>query len=715
MPWSRILTRVGIALASAVLVVLMLLLGAATIALSIEWDVPREQELPGPSSLFDRDGVPLYRFAAEVERREVPLAAISVHLRDAVVAAEDHRFYEHRGVDPIAVLRAVWNNLRHDTITQGGSTLTQQYVKNAFVGTERTWSRKIREAVISLQLEKDLTKEQILEAYLNRVYFGAGAYGAEAAALTYFDKPASDLTLAEAATLASVIARPSDYNPRADPAGALARRNRVLDQMAEHGFRSPAEVRAAQAAPLGLAEPEPFQPAAPYVIEEIRRQMLAAYGPDLLYGGGLAITATLDVDRQFELEHRMLQHLPADPAVEPAAVAVDPATGDVLAAWSGRDFNASQVDLALSQDYGRPTGSAFKVFALVTALEEGYDLEDTFPAPATERIGDWTPSGGGCGGRCTLLEATVRSVNTAYANIGNAVGVADFTDMARRLGVRSTLRDHDLTQVLGTASVTPLDMASAFGTLANDGIACPARVVLRVTDHEGNPLPPPDPRQPTQPERTRWQARILGQGWDVDLREDLGRCYRAVAPGVARRANVALEQVVQRGTGQAADIGRPQAGKTGTTSDHTQAWFVGYTPDLSLAVMVSHRDGDVPLHDLPGCSGPCFGGEAAAPIWADLAEGLLAGVPPRPFPAPQDDERHGPMRGTAAPATEPTPSATPTPTATATPTPTASATPSRPAPPEPTLAPTATPTGPTGTPPAPDGGLLDRLFGPDDS
>jgi penicillin-binding protein 1A len=251
------------ATAAMVVVCAGLIVGFGAIALAIEWDIPDPQELLGPSTVYDRDGVAFHRFRADVERRPVPLEAISPTLRDAVIATEDHRFYDHDGVDPFSLVRAVVSNLRTGSIEQGGSTLTQQYVKNAYVGSDRTVARKIREAVVSIQLEKDLSKDEILAEYLNRVYFGDGAYGAEAAARSYFGVPASELTLSQSAVLASTLTAPSLLSPRADPAGAVARRDAVLDEMVRYGIRPAAEVEAAKLEPITLAPTATGQPAAP--------------------------------------------------------------------------------------------------------------------------------------------------------------------------------------------------------------------------------------------------------------------------------------------------------------------------------------------------------------------------------------------------------------------------------------------------------------------
>lgn len=682
----RLVARVTITVV-AFLVAAAVMVGAfGMIALAIDWEIPERNELLGPSIAVDRHGRPLARFAADVERRPVAIADISKNLQDAVVAKEDHRFFEHRGVDPVSVLRAVWRNVTTGGIAEGGSTLTQQYVKMVYVGTERTLYRKIREAVVALQLDKERSKQQILESYLNRAYFGDGAYGAEAAALTYFGKPAKDLALHEAALMASVLSAPTRLSPRVDPDGALFRRNQVLDIMVTNQFAIRERAEEAKRRPLGVIPYHREAPKAPYFVDELRRQLLDAYGPEAVYNGGLQVTATIDLDQQAILEAKVAPHLPPNPDIDAGVTSLDPKTGDVLAAWGGRDYGVSQVNLALTEDYGRPSGSTFKPIVLATALEEGMTLSRRYPAPSQVHIGDWSPGGGGCGGSCTLLQATARSVNTVFAQLGRDVGVEDFVQMAHRLGVRSSLKQAngdppDITRSLGTGDVTPLDLASAFGTFANNGVACPARLAISVTAPDGAPLPPPDPRQPSAEDKAAWDARLKEMGYELPP-EDLGRCYRAVAPSVARDVTRALEAAVESGTGTRAKIGRPQAGKTGTHQFNTEIWFVGYTPALSMAVHMAHRDLQVRLDGLPGCGRECFGGTIPAAIWRDAATDLLAAVPPEPFPEPGPDERVYPSRRRLGPAMSSpkprptveivTPSPTPTPTPTETPTPTRS-------------------------------------------
>lgn len=651
MPASRLVLRVATAGIAFVFVTSGMLIGTAMLALAIDWEIPEgERENHGPSSVFDRDGRPLARFAAEIETRPVELDEIDKSLRHAIVAAEDHRFYEHQGVDPFSVVRAVVRNVVTGSIAEGGSTLTQQYVKNVYVGSEPTFSRKVREAVVALQLEKERTKKQILEDYLNYVYFGEGAYGAEAAAITYFDKPASELDVAESALLASTVTAPSRFSPRDDPGGARLRRNRVLDQMARSGFITRPEAAAAKEEPLDLQKRKTGPSPAPFFIEQVRREMLDAYGPEKVYNGGLHIITTLDIERHRTVQKRVREQLPDDPSLDMGAVALDPQNGDVLGTYSGRDFNESQVDLAMSSDFGQQSGSAFKPVVLATALEEGKTLSSVYPS-GTVTVGDTTVTGAYCGGACSLLQATAVSDNTVYFRLGRDVGKDDFVQMAHRLGMRSSDLDddrHGIGLALGTGSVTPLDMASAFGTFANKGVACPARTVKEVRNPAGPALKPPDPRQPTDKQRQQWARRLKDLGYAFG-EEDLGRCYRALPPAVAGQVTEALQGVVAGGTGTEANIGRPQAGKTGTSQENQELWFAGYTPKLSLAMYLGHPDRRAPIR-LPSCGDSCFGGNVMAPRWAHVATGLLENVEPGEFSFPEPGTHKRPQQRRLGPA-----------------------------------------------------------------
>lgn len=651
---GRIALGIGAVFVASLVIVGGLLIAGIQVAMAVDWGVP-EQGAPArePTEVYDRDGEPLARFAAEVERDPVEFDEIAPSLRDAVVAKEDAEFWEHRGVDTLSVMRAVWHNVRTGTITQGGSTLTQQYVKNAFVGSDQTYTRKAREAMVALQMEKEHSKEEILTRYLNDVYFGEGAYGAEAAAEHYFDKSAADLTLAESATLASVLSAPARLSPRNDPRGAYDRRNRILDMMAEEGLADATMVARAKDTRIDLAPPPERVFAAPRFVEKVREDLLDAYGSEKLYYGGLRVTTTIDLDQQAELAEQVEQYLPGDPNIDAGVVALDHTTGEIVATYPGRlDFEESQVDLALR--FGNPTGSAFKPIVLATALELGNELSSTYPAPSSVTIGSWTVSGSRCPGQCTLLQATVASSNTAFANIANSVGVDRFTEMAHRLGVRAEFADHDLSQALGTADLSPLDMASAFGTFANNGVNCPARTVKEVTGPDGESVPPPDPRQPSEEQFETWDERP-----DVRRRHSEGQshCYQAVSPRVADDVTTALQGVVAEGTGTNAQIDRPQAGKTGTTRDSREIWFTGYTPNLTISIFIGGREEKRPLRTLPGCGGDCVGGDTPALLWADAATTLLADVPPGEFTDPGQEfalPEDSPSPG-ASPAPDPAP------------------------------------------------------------
>lgn len=659
----RILVRVGILALAGSIVSVGLVASLGALALEVDWQLPEPNDVGEPSMLVDRDGTALYQFAAEVERTPLPLSHVAEPLQQAVVAVEDHRFYEHEGVDPFSVARAVVRNVTAGAIREGGSTLTQQYVKTAFTDADRTFARKAREAVLAMQLEKEQDKDTILESYLNRAYFGDGAYGAQAAAQSYFGVNASELELAQAATLAGLLSAPSDLSPRHHPERARNRRDLVLERMAELGMITDAERETAARQRLAITDRDDQASAAPYYVEQVRQQLIEDpdIGSDRLYYGGLRITAALEVDQHLELRRAITEHLPADESLDAGAAVVDPETGDVVATFGGRSFDESQVDLALRQASGRPSGSTFKTFALAAALEDDWTLESTYRAPSRITIADWTVGGsGGCPSPCTLLQATVHSANTVFAQLARDVGGERVTEMSMRLGSRSRFEYPGvLSHVLGTGDVTPLDMASAFATLANDGVACPARLITDVQAADGSAIAPPDPRQPSEEERERWAARRDELGYKLDDDEDeLGRCYRAVAPSVARATTHALQGVVDRGTGTRAALEQwPVAGKTGTHDDGNGTsraiWFTGTTPKLAMSVTFGGRDGLAPLRGLPACGGgDCYGGELTADLWRAAAQELQAGMEPDEFGGLLPSER----RGVEEPASELEPS-----------------------------------------------------------
>lgn len=573
------------------------------------------------SQVLWADGSPLTALHAEQDREPVPLASMAPALPTAVVAIEDERFFEHDGVDARGVVRALTHNVEQGDIVEGGSTITQQYVRAVMLGPERDLERKLREAVMAVQLEQRYSKNTILERYLNTIYLGNGAYGVEAASRLYFGKDAKDLDLPQSALLAGVIRAPESYNPFTHPDLALARRNEVLDRL-NVLHREPADqVLAARATPLAL---DPHRDTGRYpaghFVEQVRRFILGnpAFGVTedqrrrLLLEGGLRIHTTLDPKWQ-ALAEQAIQKVVSQPATDPAAalVALDPVSGQVKAYVGGTDFfgPAPNAKFDLAGQGRRQAGSTFKPFVLATALERGLPLTRTYNAPAsiTIPIKDQPPwlvnnYDGNGSGRLNLTEATVKSVNTVYAQLIMDLGAQPVVDLAAKLGVRSPLQAVP-SAALGTNGVTVLDMASAYSGLAGDGLHADPVFVTRVTRRDGTVLyAAPTARRRVLPETT---ARTLTQ---------------------------VLQQVIERGTGVKARIGRPVAGKTGTGEEWQDAWFVGYTPQLVAAVWVGFPDAERTMRP-PATRITVTGGSWPAQIWQLFAGAALAETPAANFPA----------------------------------------------------------------------------------
>jgi penicillin-binding protein 1A len=596
-------------------------------------------ELAQTSFLYAADGTMITPLHAEVDRVVVPSSKIPDVLRNAVIAIEDKRFYEHRGIDLKALLRAAYVDATSGRIVEGGSTITQQYVKQAYVGDEETLVRKLREAYLAWQLEHELSKDEILTSYLNTVYFGNGAYGIQSAAETYFSRPAKTLTLAQSALLAGLIRAPNDYDPVAHPNIAGRRRNHVLGTMLDLGMIDDQQYLQASSKQVRLRlhrDTEQRYPA-PYFVDYFKQWFLSnrRFGEtvqeryDLLFYGGLRITTTLDPHMQREAETAISSILlyPNDPYA--ALTAIDPRTGYIRAMVGGRDFWAeddryARVNLATGGSTGRQAGSAFKVFALVAALEHGISPRALFSGSSVAvplREGTvWTPENAeGAGyGTISMETATVNSVNVAYVNIEKAIGGGNIyagaervVQTARRMGIRCCTRttspDDPLapvpSAVLGTNEVNALEMASAYGTLAFGGQRVQPTPVIEIRTASGDLLyrARPNPRQ-------------------------------VVEPSIATTANEILQKVVLYGTGQNANIGRPQIGKTGTAQNYSDAWFVGAIPQLSVAVWAGFPQGQIPM-----CCGrtrinPVYGGTWPAQIWRAFMVKATTGMPEREFP-----------------------------------------------------------------------------------
>ncbi|MFQ5518233.1 MAG: transglycosylase domain-containing protein, partial [Acidimicrobiia bacterium] len=523
----------------------------------------------------------------------------------------DERYWQHPGIDLRALARALAADIQAGRVVEGGSTITQQYLKNVLLTSEVSVERKLAELGMALRLEAGLSKEEILERYLNTVYFGNGAYGIGAAARTYFGKDAAALDLAEAALLAAMLRSPASTDPYRHPESARQRRRLVLDKMLDLGWVTADTAAAADRAALDLA-PLAVTDRHPYFVEEVKRRLLAepALGATFderyanLFGGGLRIYTTLQPAAQDAAEAAVASLLPASgPAA--AVAAVDPRNGHVVALVGGRDFYDDDDPTArfnLATQGRRQTGSAFKPFALAAALESGVGLATVFPGGGSVTVltdsGPWRVDNYDemVYPELTLLEGTVFSVNVVYAGLVHRIGAEAVADAARRAGIETPL-DPFPSLVLGAQEVSPLEMASAFATFAADGTRRRPMFVTRVEDSHG-----------------------------VNIWEPLPSDVEVFDPFVARSVTAALTEVVRRGTGQQARIGRPVAGKTGTSQDHHDAWFVGYTPELAAAVWVGFPQGQLPM-EYPATPFAVTGGTWPAQIWARFAQAALSGTP----------------------------------------------------------------------------------------
>jgi len=556
------------------------------------------------SVIYDRNGSILVELHAEQNRTHAPLASIPIQLRQGVISTEDQRFYEHEGVDPLGIARALWVNATKGK-RHGGSTITQQYVVNTFIEREDTLTRKIKEAVLAYRLESEFSKDEILEKYLNAIYYGHGAYGVQAAAQTYFGKDLGTLTTAECAMIAGLVRSPGNYSPRNDPEAAKARRDTVLGQMLEQGYIDQATHDAAVAEPFTLAAPEPASHAAPYFVEWVKQSLIDSYGPDAVFKGGLRVKTTIDPAMQAAAESAIASVLdrPEDPSA--AIVAIDPKTGEVRALVGGKDFNTQQFNVA-TQGVRQP-GSAFKPFVLVSALEQGISPEQSYESAAGSFAipggQTWNVSGSSGGGPLRLRVATEKSVNSVYAQLILAVGAKQVAETATRMGITTPIKAVPAI-ALGAAEVTPLEMASAYGTLANGGVHMEPHGILEVVDYTGAVI---------------YSAPTAGT--------------EAVDPAVAYLTTDILKGVISSGTGTTAKIGRPAAGKTGTTQEYRDAWFVGYTPDLVAAVWMGHVEGQVEMTDVHGKR--VTGGSFPAEIWAAFMKAALANTPESDFTRPK--------------------------------------------------------------------------------
>lgn len=654
---------------------LLLLAGACSqgqITISEEDLAPKNQS----TKIFSADGSLITTLRQEENREIVPLDEIPQHVRDAVVATEDSRFYSHKGFDAKAILRAIYVNATSGEIQEGGSTITQQLVRNSIedVGKEKTLRRKLKEASYAYQIEEKFSKSKILELYLNTVYFGEGAYGIQTAAQTYFGRGVKDLTLAEGALLAGLIKAPVNYDPITNAEAALDRRNHVLDRMFILGFATSDEIAEAKGSPLATQEKhETVRYPAPYFVDHVTRLIqhssdFAALGEsvadrgNLLYRGGLRVYTTIDMRMQSAAEEAIATVLSQTTDPSATLVAIDPKNGHVKALVGGQDFFApaesdpcarvgainadgsvktcAKVNLALGRGgggSGRQSGSAFKPIVLATALDEGIPLDKTYAAPSC--IGIPRADGGRTWNVCNygessysesgldLREATVKSVNVVYAQLIMDTGVANVVKTAKLMGVESPLEEVP-SAALGVNAISALDLTTAFTVFPNSGRYVEPIAITKITDAKGKVL--------WEPQQERRQA---------------------ISEASAYLVTGALQEVISRGTGaRYGKIGRPAFGKTGTAEEWRDAWFVGGAgTDVVAGVSVFWPDYEISLE--PSCGGQrtgytlaegkvipptcrptrirVVGGSWPTQIWQLFMLKALEGIPASTFPVPE--------------------------------------------------------------------------------
>ncbi len=595
-----------------------------------ELDQYSATELAQTSVVYDSTGEVVDELHGVQNRFVVSLEEIDPSLRDAVIAVEDHRFYEHRGVDFEAIGRAAGENIASLSVRQGGSTITQQLVKNTYIAQEQrqipSFQRKITEASLAWQYEEEHEKDEILEQYLNTVYFGANAYGIEAAARTYYDKEAAELSLPESALLAGIINLPGTYDPFNDPESARTRRDTVLDRMLEHGYVTPEEHAGAIAENLNLSrgqvEPESENE---YFLDAVRKELAEQYGDRALYEGGLKIYTTLDPTMQ---EHAVAAvGKVVDPtADDPSAslVSVEPSTGAVKAMVGGSDFE--QVKFNLATQGKRQPGSSFKTFVLAEAIRQGISPEtgyqskdlsiDTGGEPYQVQNYNYVQRG-----PISVRHATEQSDNTVFVQLALDLGLENVAALANSMGIQSTIDTYPPMAIGGIGEgVTPLDMASSYSTLANGGTHMEPYLVERVT-REGE------------------------SGEEVTVQEHEQTGTEVLSRDQAAAITQTLRGVVQRGTAGRyrnldAELDRPSAAKTGTSELFVDAWFVGYVPQLATSVWVGYpeeRRSMIYVRGFPEVNGENF----PLDIWSLYMQEATKDLPVQQLDTPSSEQNLG--------------------------------------------------------------------------
>jgi penicillin-binding protein 1A len=700
---SRVWLIVKLFVVAVLLAIVAGLAVAAGAIYAVSRDLPSLNDLERAklavnTTIYDRTGkVLLAELHGGENRVIVPSAKIPDVMKEATVAVEDERFYEHHGIDYQAVVRAMVLNVQAGTVVQGGSTITEQYVKNAYVGDARTYQRKLREAVLAWQLEDRWTKDRILTAYLNTVYYGAGAYGVEAAARTYFHKHASALNLKEAAMIAAMPKFPGAYSPTTDPEMAKQQRDKVLQLMANQGYITQERADKQMASKLHVYKhpPDYNKSMADYFVDYVTRQLTKKFGSATVFDGGLKVITSIDVKWQQEAIDIIKSTTgPLDFGFKPSAalVAIDPANGYIRTMVGGLDYKKQKFNLAWQAK--RQPGSSMKPIVLAEAVRQGMNPDSTFyqsKSPIIIPMGSfaepWVVNGDGPGGPESVSAATTISDNVVFAQLSVDVGPENSVDMGHKLGITSPL-DAVPSITLGTSGVTPLEMAVAYATFAANGIHHKPQAIVKV-ERRGAVV---------------WKPTTKGK--------------RVIPAGVASVVTQSLERVATGGTGAPGSgsyFPYPRAGKTGTTENGWDVWYVGYTPNLAAAVWMGDAEKNSPMEG-------AYGGTYCAPMWSKF------------FGAALKDKSHpsfkrfawtfgdwksefsvGPS-ASASPSTSGTPSPDATKTITPEPQPTTpKPKPTTPKPTPTTPKPTPTTAKPTGTPTAGPRQLIQALTTPYDA
>lgn len=599
-----------IAVVIAVIVGVGASIGFVTASIDSIANINTEIKPDASSQFFDASGNLIATSNSAENRLPIKINKVPKNLEDAFIAVEDVRFYDHMGVDPRGILRAVVSNLMQQGVSEGGSTITQQLAKNAFLTQDRNLKRKVQEAVIAVKLEQQYSKKEILEMYLNQIYFGQGAYGVEAASLLYFGKNVQNLTLAQAAMLAGIPKSPNYYSPLNNLKAAKERQEVVLDQMYKYKFITMDQMISAKSEKIVItsAGRDKSSSEASYFIDYVSQFVADKLGADALYKGGLKIYTTLDLNTQVAAEHaaKTLPTYGKDEKgiVQPqiAIVAIDPKNGHIKAMVGGRgndQFNRA----ALAE---RQPGSAFKPFVYLAAIESGLTPATIIEDKPITFGGNWSPNNYSRRfyGKVSLRTALTNSYNIPAVLLADQVGINKVIYYAQQMGISTlvnsgSMNDSNLAVSLGglTRGVIPLEMANAFAVLANSGVYNPPVAITKIVDRNGKVL-----------------------------YTDKSQSHQVVSAKSSYVLVDMMKDVISHGTGAGANIGRPAAGKTGTTDTYNDAWFVGFTPDLSAAVWIGRDEG--------GSLNGMTGGDLPATIWRDFMVAALKNVPIKDFVKP---------------------------------------------------------------------------------